>query len=50
MTKGRVALPGRAVAGQRAFFIILGGHRPMTPPVWMAKGRAALPSELDDAG
>jgi hypothetical protein len=25
MTKGRVALPRRVVAGQRAFFIILGG-------------------------
>jgi hypothetical protein len=33
MTKGRVALPRRVVAGQRAFFITLGGPLAMTAPV-----------------
>jgi hypothetical protein len=34
MTKGRAALPGRATAGRKPFFIILGGP-PMIPPVGM---------------
>ena len=31
------------VAEQKLFFITLGGPRPMTSPVEMTKGRAALP-------
>src|ERR1700727_1475 len=45
MPKGRAALPATVVAGT-AFFITLGGQRPMTSPVEMTKGRAALPATV----
>jgi hypothetical protein len=37
MTKGKVTLPRRAVAGPRPIFIALGGQHPMTSPVEMTK-------------
>ena len=47
MTKGRATLPWRAVAGQKVFFISLGGpaakpHAHL--PLGMTKGRVVLPS------